>query len=123
MAKRLEKLHSYRQAIDLARMYVQISTELKQSHHFGVADQIERAAVSVASNLAEGANSGSDKLFKRYINTAIGSSYELIAQSEIIEGLVDPIRLKSCVDEVNKLIAGLYNLRSYLSESIESKGQ
>lgn len=120
MAKRLDKLHSYTQAIDLARNYLRISKQLKQRYHFGIADQIERAAVSIASNIAEGANSGSDKAFKRYLNIAIGSSYELIAQSEIIVGLVEKEELNKCVDDLNRLIAGLYKLRTYLNKAIES---
>ncbi len=120
MAKRLDKLHSYKQAIELARNYLRISEQLKQRHHFGLADQIERVAVSIASNIAEGANSGSDKVFKRYLNIAIGSSYELIAQSEIIDGMVEKEELNKCVDDLNRLIAGLYKLRTYLNKAIES---
>lgn len=45
---------------------------------FGLSSQMQRAAVSIGSNLAEGANKGSKNEFRRYVNNAKGSTGELI---------------------------------------------
>ena len=50
-------------------------------------NQIERAAISVVSNIAEGAGSDSDKQWKRFLNIARGSNTELYAQILIISDL------------------------------------
>ena len=50
---------------------------------FGLKDQIQRSAVSIASNIAEGCERDSDKEFNRFLNISKGSLAELITQLEI----------------------------------------
>lgn len=50
-------------------------------------DQMQRAAISVVSNIAEGAGSGSAKQFARFLKIARGSNSELLAQFYILEDL------------------------------------
>ena len=50
---------------------------------FGLRDQIRRAAVSIASNIAEGDELGTDKQAIRYFYTAKGSSAEVLTQAII----------------------------------------
>jgi four helix bundle protein len=40
-------------------------------------DQMRRSAVSISANIAEGAGSGSQPMFARYLGIALGSAYEL----------------------------------------------
>ncbi len=49
--------------------------------------QIQRAAVSIPSNIAEGASRNSEIEFKRFLEIAIGSSFELETQLIIIQKL------------------------------------
>jgi four helix bundle protein len=50
---------------------------------FGLRDQIRRAAVSIASNVAEGDELGSDRQAIRFFYTAKGSSAEVLTQTII----------------------------------------
>ncbi len=50
---------------------------------YGLRDQIRRAAVSIASNIAEGDELGSDKQSIRFFYTAKGSSAEVLTQAII----------------------------------------
>ena len=50
-------------------------------------NQIKRSAISVASNIAEGSGSGSNKQFIKFLNIARASNNELQAQIEILHDL------------------------------------
>lgn len=52
---------------------------------YGFKDQIRRSVVSIASNIAEGDESGSDKMAIRYFYIAKGSAAELYTQITIAE--------------------------------------
>ena len=75
---------------------------------FGLVSQINRAAVSVPSNIAEGSSRASNKEYKYYLQIALGSCFELetqvlIAQklllSEIkVDGLIE------LIDEEQKML-------------------
>lgn len=49
----------------------------------GIINQIQRASVSIASNIAEGASRASSTDFARYVEIALGSAYEAETQLEI----------------------------------------
>ena len=49
--------------------------------------QMTRAAISIVSNVAEGAGRGSDRDFKRFVGIALGSCRELETQLEIVKVL------------------------------------
>ena len=54
---------------------------------YGIADQMRRAAVSIPSNIAEGAARESDKEFKRFLYIAMGSAAELETQFIICQAV------------------------------------
>ena len=47
---------------------------------YGITSQIQRAAVSIASNIAEGAGRGTDKDFVHFLTIALGSAFEVETQ-------------------------------------------
>ena len=49
---------------------------LPREEKYGLRSQISRAAVSIPSNIAEGSSRNSDIEFKRFLEIAIGSSFE-----------------------------------------------
>ncbi|WP_321376081.1 four helix bundle protein [uncultured Draconibacterium sp.] len=57
------------------------STKLfPQEELYGLTSQIRRSAVSIPSNIAEGAGRGSNKEFSRFLDISLGSSFELETQ-------------------------------------------
>jgi four helix bundle protein len=67
-------------AKDLAVKIYKLTREKGISKDFGFKDQIQRAAVSIPSNIAEGDELGSDKQSVRYFYIAKGSVAELLTQ-------------------------------------------
>jgi four helix bundle protein len=68
---------------ELAVRVYSLTTEGEMSRDFGLAGQMQRAAVSIASNIAEGYERNSDKEFVRFLLIAKGSLSELRTQLEI----------------------------------------
>ena len=77
MSASFEDLDVWKKSCSLS---VRLYTLLKDCRDYGLKDQILRAAVSIASNIAEGSERKSIPDFKRYINIALGSAAELITQ-------------------------------------------
>lgn len=79
---------------------------------FGLIDQIRRAAVSIALNIAEGSGAGGDKEFSRFLKISLRSGYEVITGLEIAIRLQygnvqNNQKLISEVDEIGAMISGL----------------
>ncbi|MFO7716927.1 four helix bundle protein [Desulfosarcina sp.] len=65
------------------RLSVRIYEILKESKDYGLKDQMTRASVSIASNIAEGAERDSKAEFIRFLHIAKGSAAELRTQAYI----------------------------------------
>jgi len=66
--------------IDLANAIYDITQQFPPDERFGLSSQMRRAAVSISSNIAEGASRKSNLDFSRFIEISIGSSFELETQ-------------------------------------------
>ena len=78
----------------------------------GLCDQLQRAAVSISSNIAEGSAKPSDTEFAHYLDTALGSSYEVETQLLIASkvGYIDDEKyndLYNEIIEIEKQLTGL----------------
>ncbi len=54
-----------------------MSESLPQTERYAFTSQLQRAAVSIPSNIAEGSGRGTNKDFSHFMDIAIASSYEL----------------------------------------------
>jgi four helix bundle protein len=76
-------LKVWQRAKDLAVFIYKTTMKGEFSKDFGLRDQIRRAGVSVASNIAEGDQLGTDKQSINFFYTARGSSAEVLTQAII----------------------------------------
>ena len=98
-----------------SRLAVELYRLFQNCKDFGIKDQITRAAVSIASNIAEGAERGTKPEFIRYLRIAKGSAAELRTQlyisSEI--GLISNSgknrELFAELKEISSMLQGLIN--------------
>ena len=82
-----EKLEVWNNARDLAKAIYILSSKFANTEKYGLASQIQRAAVSVSSNIAEGSGRISPKEKKRFIEIAYGSLMETLSQLFIAKDL------------------------------------
>ncbi len=77
---KLTDLKIWQKAIDVADRVYKITSLFPKEEIYGLTGQIRRSAVSIASNIAEGAGRNTNKEFKHFLGIANGSSYELQTQ-------------------------------------------
>ncbi len=112
--KSFEELDSWKFARELVREIYDISRTTNLYKDYGLKDQVQRSAVSIMSNIAEGFERNSRKEFIRFLNIARGSSAELKSQLYILFDLehIDEKtfkRLHNKTSNISKTILGLIN--------------
>lgn len=107
-----QKLHVWQFAKQLAVKIYKLVQNSEIKKDFGFKDQIQRSAISIPSNIAEGDESGSDKLSIRYFYIAKGSTAELMTQLIIAFeiGYIDKESQVTLVDECDKISSMLNRL-------------
>ena len=78
--KRFEDIVAWQEARGLAKTVYSMTSSGGFSRDFGLRDQIQRAAVSVSSNIAEGFERSGNKEFAKFLWIAKGSVGEVISQ-------------------------------------------
>ena len=110
--KRFEEMDVWKKACQLACSIYDITRQGQLAKDFAFRDQLRRSAVSVASNVAEGFERGSDKVFANSLAIAKGSSGELRTQLYIAArlGYVEADRMQALVaeaEEISRMLSGL----------------
>jgi four helix bundle protein len=87
-----------------------------KEEQYGLTSQIRRAAVSIPSNIAEGAARKSSNEFRQFLYIALGSSAELNTQLIISNNLnyLDNVTFNSMISELDALAKRLHGLIKYL---------
>jgi four helix bundle protein len=78
-----ERLEVWRDAMDLVESIYRFSAVFPDAERFGLTSQLRRAAVSVPSNIAEGAARRSTPEYLRFLSIARGSLSEMDTQKQI----------------------------------------
>ena len=80
-----KKLDVWKYSMDLVVHVYKITSNFPKSEVYGLTSQMRRCAVSVPSNIAEGAARNSNKEYNRFLAIALGSLSELETQLLIAE--------------------------------------
>jgi four helix bundle protein len=105
------RIKVYQKAIDFSVLIYQHTKAFPKEELFGLTNQIRRAVVSISLNIAEGSGNKSGKEFKRFLEIALRSTYEVMSCLEIAIKLnylkeEDYERLIIDSDEIAAMIAG-----------------
>jgi four helix bundle protein len=112
-----ERLYAWRAAHQMALEVYRVTDSWPKEERFGLTIQIRRAAVSVPSNIAEGASKRGPKEFRRFLDMALGSlsevSYLLLLAKDL--GLIGMDAWRT-IDNVRS-VAGRLTWRLYCAVS------
>jgi four helix bundle protein len=103
-------LDAWKKSVGMARLVYEETAVFPKPEQFGLTHQMRRAAVSVASNIAEGAGRRSSREFVQFLSISAGSLAELDTQMEIAAqlGYLSPqSSLWSARDDVARLVIAL----------------
>lgn len=105
--------------MSLVEMVYQLTASFPEEEKFGLTNQIRRSAVSVSSNIAEGAGRNSKKEFRNFLGIANGSLNELMTQLELANRLrfIEEQKLEGTIvlgNEIQKIIYTLINKFSHI---------
>jgi four helix bundle protein len=117
-----QKLRVWQNAKDLSVKIYKLTQNLQFKRDFGFRDQIQRAAVSIPSNIAEGDESGTNKSSVRYFYIAKGSIAELMTQLIIANEInyIDSETKNFLIDDCDKISSMLNKLIKARCQSIEA---
>jgi len=107
----------WQEGIKIVKLIYEITSQLPSEEKFGLKSQMQRAAVSIPSNIAEGCSRSSNLEFKRFLEIAIGSSFELETQLILITelNLLSENNIQPTIQNINILQKMINSFISKLS--------
>ena len=122
--QKFEDLIAWQKSRELTRDIYQVTREGSFAKDFGLSGQIQRASVSIMSNIAEGFERGGRREFHQFLSTAKASCAEVRSQLYVALdiGYVDQPRFNRLLkqaEEVGRIIGGI---RSAVSRQLGAKG-
>ena len=73
----------WNESVDYATYVYEVTSKMPWFEKKGLCDQLQRAAVSISSNIAEGAARSTDADFAHFLDIALGSTFEVETQLKI----------------------------------------
>ena len=122
MEEKIKKARNFRNykvwqdAVNYASKVYKVTADLPWFEKKGLCDQLQRAVVSISSNIAEGSAKPSDNDFAHFLDMALGSAFEVETQlqismnvgyidAELFDGLMKD--LKEIERQINGLISSI----------------
>jgi len=126
MPQDFHDLTVWRRAIDLTVCVYSLTRRFPKEETYGLASQLRRAAVSVASNIAEGRGRLNRAEFRQFLGVALGSTFEIqtklvvagrlaIANQQAIE------QATALSNEVSKMLTAFIHKLSSKQEQLRAK--
>ena len=99
----------WQRSIDLIEKIYKLTSKFPESELYGLSSQIKRAAVSIASNIAEGKQRSTRKDFSQFLRISLGSCAEVETQIFISKKLsfISNLEYNECkllLDEIRKML-------------------
>ena len=115
-----KELKTWQEGIDLVLKIYQMTGAFPNEEKFGLISQMRRCAVSIPSNIAEGAGRSTDKSFAHFLDISYGSSCELETQIIISSrlGFISLEQFKEIEIRIHKIQKMIFNFKKVLEKRI-----
>lgn len=114
--KKLKDIQIYQEALLLSKDIYQLTNNSKMQKDYSLIDQLQRAALSIPANIAEGYGRKSKKDFAQFVSISLGSINEILTYLDFI-----PLEYNVPTTKIAKkyeiLARRVYTFRSYLIKS------
>ncbi len=115
---KLQDLIIWHKAIELSTEVYKATENFPKEEKYGLTSQIRRSAVSVPSNIAEGAGRNSDGEFCHFLGVSNASSYELQTQLIIANNLelIEKNNVESLLKDIDTIQKMNYKLQKSMQK-------
>ena len=120
MFRSYRNLEVWQKSMDLVIMCYQLTEGFPKNDIYGLASQLQRAAVSIPANIAEGRQRQHSKEFLQHISIASGSLAELETHIQIADRLnyITDDQTKKVLDKTAEVGRMLHGLRNSISKKL-----
>ena len=120
---KFKELKVWQEAMELTKLVYIATKSFPGEEKFGLTSQINRAAVSIPSNIAEGAGRNYDKEFLQFLSIALGSAFELETQLLLAQsfGFISPENARVLPEKTDKVQRMINSFRRTLLKKFETK--
>jgi len=115
-------LDVWKESMTLAKEVYRLTKSFPKEETFGLASQMRRAAVSIPSNIAEGAARNSDKEFIQFLHVSLGSLAELETQLLLSRelGFLKDEDTNGSLEQIRRMLLGL--IKYLRGRAVKGKG-
>lgn len=116
---RFEDLKIWQKAMDVVEHTYIASENFPNEEKYSLTSQLRRSAVSIPSNIAEGAGRNTNGEFNQFLGIANGSSFELLTQLYLSKrlNLITEEKVRPIINEVIEVTKMTYSLQKTLKKS------
>lgn len=110
-------LDVWKRSIEFVTLIYRLTGKFPKSEIYGITSQIRRSAVSIPSNIAEGAGRTSKKEFSHFLSISLGSLAELETQLIISDNLnyLDSGLLNDLISKLSSIRKMIFGLKKSIS--------
>jgi four helix bundle protein len=113
-----KELKIWKDSLQLAHDIYKLTKSFPADERYGLVSQINRCSVSIPSNIAEGSSRKSSKEFERFLEIALGSSFELETQLLIAEkcGYVSDQTCNELIEKISNIQKMTFGFKEKIKE-------
>jgi len=118
---RFKDLNIWKEGMILVSLVYTATRHFPDSERYGLTSQMNRAGVSVPSNIAEGAGRNTDLDFLRFLSISVGSCFELETQSLLAQnlGFGNKVDLENVINKCNEVQNKIVKFQSFLRSKLK----
>ncbi len=112
-----KELKIWQNGMEIVKLIFDLVKNIPSEDIYTLRSQVIRSSISIPSNIAEGTSRRSQKEFKRYIEIALGSSFELETQILIVKenNLIRNYNFEILLNKISEEQKMMYSFKNKLS--------